>query len=526
METIINDLLNLNTDISKDHEYDVVVIGAGNGGLIAATTCASKGMKTLLIEQHNLPGGFASSFVRGRFEFEPALHELGNLGNNSLPGSVYKVFEELGIKVNWKEIPEAFTLVINEDNVKKEYKFPTGVEEFSKACERYEPGSYQNVRNFIDVCKDCYDAVQYIIESKGNVDSKVLRKQFPNYLTVINSTLSELTEKMKFSKFMKFVLESYWTYMGVLPNKLSALIYCIMFYEYIKFGAYIPTNRSHEISQNILNRYSELGGQSWFNTKALKIDVKNNQVIGIDTTNGYIKTKDIISNASPSLVYGNMIDKKDIPEVTKKLNAKRKPGQQGFCVYLGLDKSIEQLGLDSYSYFIANDLDHNTEKIDSINRLNMYIVVAMNVANNECSEKGTSILSFTTLYEDAWNGVTEEKYFETKNKLAKMYIDDFEKRFNLDIKSHIEEIEIATPITFARYTGALNGAIYGYSETIDDSNFVRSVNQNEYDTINGLKFCGAHSFASHGYSITYITGNIMGLRTFVDFKKRLGSDNG
>ena len=44
--------------------YDVVVIGAGNGGLIAATKCAKKGLKTLLVEQHNLPGGFATSFVK------------------------------------------------------------------------------------------------------------------------------------------------------------------------------------------------------------------------------------------------------------------------------------------------------------------------------------------------------------------------------------------------------------------------------------------------------------------------------
>ncbi|MGB4607252.1 MAG: FAD-binding protein, partial [Sedimentibacter sp.] len=34
-------------------EYDAVVIGAGNGGLTAAATLAGKGMKTLLIEQHN-----------------------------------------------------------------------------------------------------------------------------------------------------------------------------------------------------------------------------------------------------------------------------------------------------------------------------------------------------------------------------------------------------------------------------------------------------------------------------------------
>ena len=48
-------------------KYDVVVVGSGNAGMSAALYCILAGKKTLLIEKHNLPGGAASSFVRGRF---------------------------------------------------------------------------------------------------------------------------------------------------------------------------------------------------------------------------------------------------------------------------------------------------------------------------------------------------------------------------------------------------------------------------------------------------------------------------
>ena len=37
-------------------QYDVIVIGAGNAGLSAAVTTAKHGLKTLVLEQHNLPG--------------------------------------------------------------------------------------------------------------------------------------------------------------------------------------------------------------------------------------------------------------------------------------------------------------------------------------------------------------------------------------------------------------------------------------------------------------------------------------
>ena len=56
-------------------DYDAIVIGAGNGGLTAAATLARGGQKVLLLERHNIPGGCATSFCRGRFEFEAALHQ-------------------------------------------------------------------------------------------------------------------------------------------------------------------------------------------------------------------------------------------------------------------------------------------------------------------------------------------------------------------------------------------------------------------------------------------------------------------
>ncbi|MBM4430258.1 MAG: FAD-dependent oxidoreductase [Chloroflexi bacterium] len=48
--------------------FDCIVVGARNGGLGAAAQLAAKGVKVLLLEQHNVPGGFATSFVRGRPE--------------------------------------------------------------------------------------------------------------------------------------------------------------------------------------------------------------------------------------------------------------------------------------------------------------------------------------------------------------------------------------------------------------------------------------------------------------------------
>ena len=96
-------------------KYDLVVVGAGNGGLMAACRASQMGLKTLVIEKHNLPGGCATSFRRGRFEFEATLHEITDFGEGPARGQLGYRFVELGIEVEWLPIPDAFRVIVESE---------------------------------------------------------------------------------------------------------------------------------------------------------------------------------------------------------------------------------------------------------------------------------------------------------------------------------------------------------------------------------------------------------------------------
>ncbi|OQY03119.1 MAG: hypothetical protein B6I20_05705 [Bacteroidetes bacterium 4572_117] len=55
-------------------QYDIIIIGAGLGGLTAGAKLSKEGKKVLLIEQHYVPGGCATTFKRKGFTFEVGLH--------------------------------------------------------------------------------------------------------------------------------------------------------------------------------------------------------------------------------------------------------------------------------------------------------------------------------------------------------------------------------------------------------------------------------------------------------------------
>lgn len=512
-------------DHSFNESYDAVVIGAGNGGLVAATRLAKEGAKVLLLEQHNVPGGFATSFVRGRFEFEPSMHVLASYGKPPNMGALREIFEkDFDIDAEFLPVPEAFRAISLNADDDYDVTMPFGIQETIETIEKEVPDSKESVTKFIRLCKEVRDAISYIADSKGDPDRKVLMKEYGNFLRTVPYSLGEVIDTFDMPKKAKDILSSYWVYLGPPVSRCGFTIYATMLYSLLDEGAFVPRYRSHGYTTALDQKIREFGGKIEYNTKAEKILVKDGQVIGVETSKGdKIQTNFVVSNASPTLVYNNLVyPKEEVPEIALKQVNARTHGTSGFVVYLGLDASAEELGLKEYSYFIFDTLD-TEEAYDSFSNLEApkaQAAMCLNNANPDCSPPGTCIFSTTTLFQpDAWQNVKEEEYFDLKSKIADQLLTKFEKATGISLKDHIEEIEIATPMTWARYTGTYNGIIYGYEPDPWDSLIPRMMTMEEEFYIKGLKFCGGFSFQSHGYSTSMISGNIAALLTVRDLNE-------
>jgi prolycopene isomerase len=512
-----------------ERSFDVVVIGAGNGGLVAAAELARNGINTLLLEQHNLPGGFATSFVRGRFEFETSLHEINAWGPEDNPGAVRRLLERtFGIDSEFVPVPEAYRLITTDEEVKIDVVMPFGIENFIKAIEKEVPGSQDSLKKFFQIAQECYNAFNYIGRMRGKPDQGTLFKEFTNFLKTAAYSASEVQGALNIPKRAIDMMSAYWCYIGLPLGRINFTVFSMMLFSYLRRKGFIPKLRSNGYTTALDRKIRELGGTIEYNTRVEKILVKDGKIIGIETSKDQIKTNHVIANVSPTLVYNNLIfPRSEVPEIAfKDVNARIK-GLSTFVVYLGLDASAEDLGLNEYSYFIMDSM--NTEDIyESWSKLQTpkgQATVCINNAIPDCSPPGTCIVFITTLFRpEVWYDVKPEDYVEIKNKIAEGLIADLEKATGTKIREHIEEIEIATPITCARYTRSFNGIVYGYELESWDSILTRFMSMFNDIYIEGLEFCGGFWRRGHGYSSTLVSGNLAAAMTIAKLRKGGNND--
>lgn len=501
-------------------KYDVIVVGAGNGGLTAATKLALEGKKVLLFERHNLPGGFGTSFVRGRFEFEASLHALCDVGRPGDFGEVGTLFHELGVfdRIEWEDIHEGFCLWTL-DGQMNGVSIPFALEGFIDAIEAEVPGSRESVTEFMDIGREVTECLYYFTSVNGKTDNLKMLKEHPRFINLASYTADEVFEKLNMPKRAREIIGSYWCYIGKPTDELSFVFFAGMIYMYAVHGGRNPKLTSHEISVVLLERFYELGGEARFTDEVKKLIVNDRRVGGVVDEHGEIyKADHVICNCSPHAVYGHMVD--NPPRSAVKAANARELGCRGFSVFLGLNKSPEELGIKHHNVFVYGTPDSKTE-YEAIARWDGHAqaTCCLNLVNPQASPPGTSIVYMTRLFgSDLWSEANETNYLELKRETAQRMIEDYEHCTGVSLTPYIEEIEIASPVTYAHYTGTPQGIIYGYLPVEWDSLMPRLLTMDDEEPIKGLRFSGGYAIRQIGFSSSYVCGGMIARQVMEDMK--------
>lgn len=466
-------------------QYDVIVIGGGNGGLASAATLAEKGKSVILFEKHNIPGGCGTSFRRGRFEFEVALHQLSHMGTEENPGPLRELFKRYGIldEINWIQIKELFRV-----------NFPDGtgvsLPAERKQCEDFLckefPSQADGIRKYFEtVYKFCAEAAEFAAKSAkstgepGALKKAIMKAGFPKlYPTLANyglkSTQEVLDEFFTDSK-LQLALSAYWCFMGVPPARFPFAILAKCTNFYLETKPYYLTGTSMMMNQAIMEAVQKMGGTVRLNCGVKRIVLENGKAVGvIDEFGEEYRAKKIISNISPLATYGNLLLPEEIPDAAREYLKPYTVGISAITCFIGLDCTPEEIGFTTSFTLNYESLDANEDFKDAYKLLpgnDPLVATCYTVDDPSVSPKGTSVITAGTLkYGEPWEKLPPEQYYEMKYEAGRRIVARLEKMYP-GFTEHIEEMEIATPLTHMRYLGHPGGAIYGYEQDLMQSVF-------------------------------------------------------
>lgn len=465
-------------------DYDAVVIGAGNAGLTAAATLQRAGVRTLLVERHNVPGGCATSFRRGRFEFEVALHQLSGIGQQGQPFSLRGLFDSLGVSDRIEVIEEhdLYRAVVPGE---VDLTLPADWEGAADAIELAYPGNGERARRFFDLVRQI--AVWQVAARKGMPVEQIDQVLFRQGLRSTQDVLDDYFD----DPAVKFALAAYWGYLGQPPEFLPFQDMATLLFAYFEFKPWHIRGGSQAMSAAIFDAFTAAGGQALFNTEVQQILVREGRVAGVRLDDGQeIATRDIVSNASLPLTYG-MLEGAAVPANVREDLGTRRIGVSAFVLYMGLNATAADLGFTTSTTFVNRDMD-NTRTYESWRTLEPVRGVAItsyDVAPIGFAPTGASHVSLLTLqYGCAWDHVDPGDYARTKFAYAQTLFDLVDPVVP-GLRDAIEELDVGTPLTMMHYLGHPHGAIYGYDQDTTENWLFRTNERNPQ--IPGLYIAGS-----------------------------------
>jgi phytoene dehydrogenase-like protein len=414
----------------NDGTYDVIIIGAGISGLICGCYLAKAGMKVLIIEQHDKPGGYFTSFKRKNFQFDAAAHSFGNYREG---GHVRKIFTEVGVSDIIKiQRYDPSDIIITPD-----FKLTFGRD--TQATIDHLSDIFPDEKNHI------IDFINFLTSENQIEIIKLKDKTFSSLLH------SFFTDERLISSFSAPVFGNG----GLPPSQMHAFSGAKIFSEFIIDGGYYPEGGIQNLPNALDQVIKTNHGKTLYKRSVKKIIVENNEIVGVELDNKEtLRSKYVVSACDVTQTFDKLLGREVCG--SKIMNSLKKliPSMSNFILYIGLDEPFEGLphpGTNMWflPHYNLDDMFSSIQKCD-LGNAGMYML--------RVSPDQRTVLAFVGA-----PFMSHAFWKHNKEKMANEFLTKIEKDVP-NIRKHVTYFDAATPSTLYRYTLNSAGASFGWAK--------------------------------------------------------------
>ncbi len=431
------------------HEgHDVVVIGAGIGGLSAGALLAARGLRVLVLEQHTRPGGYCSSWRRrtraGSFLFDAGVHDVSGLGPR---GPVRNLLEQLGVEeqIEWLRVSHEY---VSRD---LRIKVPHDAQAYVEVLEREFPAEREGIREFFAEVKAIYEDMYADVERTGGVprppsapkEKLAYPQTHPHLVRWYKRPFQSLLDRFVSDARLKEILSALSSYVTDQPALLT-VDDVVPLYGYFFYGGFCPKGGSQRLADVLVDVIRRRGGQVLLGSRARSIRVASGAVRGVETERGaFHQAPVVISNADAKRTLLELAGREHLPRRFRKRVEAAVLSTSVFAVNLGVDFEPD---VAPVSMILGSLLVAVPSKIDP--------------SLAPPGHASISIYRLVSAEESREWDRSAPDYADRKRRFGDDLIAQAEALIP-GLRHHIVYRDEATPATFARYTGATQGAIYG-----------------------------------------------------------------
>lgn len=485
--------------------YDIIVVGAGLGGMTAASLLAKRGLSVLMIDQQNKPGGACTSFKREDHVFD--------VGAAMLYGFGEKGFRPFRFLLN--ELEELIDVVAHKTLARMTFEgheivFWPDIDRFLEELYTLFPQEKDGLKAFYTDLYQMYENIviknEVISPSSEFSPRQGLRRLLSDPLAILKmqkllstSTMDLLKRHFHTPEIFNFFDKLCSAYSYTIAEETPAVLAATMFIDNHIGGVYFPAGGAQMLPNVIEKAFERNGGQVVYRQLVDEILIMNDTAYGVHLRSGVeIRAERVIANATVWNIYGKLVRPEHIPPERLKWVQSLVPTFPSMTLYMVLDRQGLPESLYPWEIFIEN------RKVIDSSDLTLYINSL--VDTSLCPPDHLVVMAITPNM-CQWPHADEPGYhspeYETqKRREAERMIDQIEQHIP-GFRKHIRTLIIGTPTTIERYLLKNGGAVGGPKNQIGQEMLNRLHARSEWKH---LYFCGDSTVMATGAPATTVSG--------------------